>query len=179
MLVWVLLGGHSSHNAQRWLNIGAITFQPSELAKLLLILFLASFIMKYKDKISSFHLLLVCSALFLVPFFLIFKQALSRKVQKTADETLFLNFNSADNSKFFSNFKINRLTPALRTSYAMCKFFDNTTPSRAETIFVTVDLSSPSSAAISIRLMPFFCQISRKIRETFISDCELILFMVS
>ena len=74
ILVLVMVGGHSSHNAQRWLNIGSITFQPSELAKLLLILFLASFIMKYKDKISSFHLLLVCSALFLVPFFLIFKQ---------------------------------------------------------------------------------------------------------
>ena len=74
ILVLVMVRGHSSHNAQRWLNIGSITFQPSELAKLLLILFLASFIMKYKDKISSFHLLLVCSALFLVPFFLIFKQ---------------------------------------------------------------------------------------------------------
>ena len=74
ILILVMVGGHSSHNAQRWLNIGAITFQPSELSKLLLILFFASFIMKYKEKISSFHLFLLCCGLFIVPFFLIYKQ---------------------------------------------------------------------------------------------------------
>ncbi len=74
ILILVMVGGHSSHNAQRWLDIGAITFQPSELSKLLLILFFASFIMKYKEKISSFHLFLLCCGLFLVPFFLIYKQ---------------------------------------------------------------------------------------------------------
>ena len=74
ILILVMVSGHSSHNAQRWLNIGSITFQPSELSKLLLILFFASFIMKYKEKISSLHLFLLCCGLFLVPFFLIYKQ---------------------------------------------------------------------------------------------------------
>ena len=74
ILILVMVSGHSSHNAQRWLNIGSITFQPSELSKLLLILFFASFIMKYKEKISSLHLFLLCCGLFLVPFFLVYKQ---------------------------------------------------------------------------------------------------------
>lgn len=74
ILALVIFGGESSNNAQRWFRIGSIRFQPSELSKLLLILFFASFIMKYKDKISSFHLLLLCSGLFVVPFFLVLKQ---------------------------------------------------------------------------------------------------------
>ncbi len=74
ILALVIFGGESSNNAQRWFRIGSIRFQPSEVSKLLLILFFASFIMKYKDKISSFHLLLLCSGLFVVPFFLILKQ---------------------------------------------------------------------------------------------------------
>lgn len=74
ILALVIFGGETSNNAQRWFRIGAIRFQPSELSKLLLILFFASFIMKYKEKISSFHLLLLCCGLFVVPFFLILEQ---------------------------------------------------------------------------------------------------------
>ena len=74
VLLFVIFGGETTNNAQRWFRIGGIRFQPSELAKLLLILFFASFIMKYKEKIGSLHLLLVCMGLFLVPFFLVYKQ---------------------------------------------------------------------------------------------------------
>ena len=74
ILFFVIFGGETTNNAQRWFRIGGIRFQPSELAKLLLILFFASFIMKYKEKIGSLHLLLVCVGLFMVPFFLVYKQ---------------------------------------------------------------------------------------------------------
>jgi rod shape determining protein RodA len=74
VLFFVIFGGETTNNAQRWFRIGGIRFQPSELAKLLLILFFASFIMKYKEKIGSLHLLLICMGLFLVPFFLVYKQ---------------------------------------------------------------------------------------------------------
>ncbi len=74
LLTLVLFFGKSVNNAQRWLPIGGIRFQPSELGKLMLILFFASFIMKYREKISSLHLFLLCCGLFVVPFFLIYKQ---------------------------------------------------------------------------------------------------------
>ena len=74
ILFFVIFGGDTTNNAQRWFRIGGIRFQPSELAKLLLILFFASFIMKYREKIGSLHLLLICVGLFMVPFFLVYKQ---------------------------------------------------------------------------------------------------------
>lgn len=41
LLVLVDVLGHSSHGAQRWLNLGGFRFQPSELAKLALVVLLA------------------------------------------------------------------------------------------------------------------------------------------
>jgi rod shape determining protein RodA len=41
LLVWVLVGGRSSWGAQRWIDIGPLSFQPSELMKVLLVLALA------------------------------------------------------------------------------------------------------------------------------------------
>jgi rod shape determining protein RodA len=43
MLVLVLLGGRSSRGAQRWFALGPFAFQPSELAKLILVLVLAKY----------------------------------------------------------------------------------------------------------------------------------------
>ena len=50
LLGLVILMGEEGNGAQRWLKIGGLQFQPSELAKILLILFFAQFIMKYKEK---------------------------------------------------------------------------------------------------------------------------------
>lgn len=60
LLVLVLLTGESSHNAQRWLKIGSIKFQPSELAKILLILFFAQFIMLQRERFNTFPIILLC-----------------------------------------------------------------------------------------------------------------------
>lgn len=76
----VLLGlvlsplGSSTNGAQRWINLFGITFQPSEAAKILLILFYAQFIMKYKDKVKNISFVLICLALLALPLGLIFKQ---------------------------------------------------------------------------------------------------------
>ena len=62
----VLLGlvlsplGSSTNGAQRWINLFGITFQPSETAKILLILFYAQFIMKYKDKVKNLGFIVIC-----------------------------------------------------------------------------------------------------------------------
>ncbi len=56
LLLLVLFFGKEVSGATRWLDIG-IQFQPSELAKILLILFYAKFIMKYEEKINDIKVL--------------------------------------------------------------------------------------------------------------------------
>ena len=76
----VLLGlvlsplGSSTNGAQRWINLLGVTFQPSEAAKILLILFYAQFIMKYKERIKSFGFILICLVLLALPLGLIAMQ---------------------------------------------------------------------------------------------------------
>ena len=74
LLVLVIVLGESSHNAQRWLKIGGIKFQPSELAKILLILFFAQFIMIQKEKFNSFPIIFICVILAGIPIALVYKQ---------------------------------------------------------------------------------------------------------
>lgn len=74
MLVAVQLFGDSGGGAQRWFELGGIRFQPSELVKILLILFYAAFIMKHKENINTFRIIITCVLLILPPFYLIFQQ---------------------------------------------------------------------------------------------------------
>ena len=53
LLALVLVAGDSSKGAQRWFEIGGIRFQPSELVKILLILFFAYYFMKYEEEPPS------------------------------------------------------------------------------------------------------------------------------
>ncbi len=66
--------GDSANNAQRWLEIAGFRFQPSELAKILLILFFAQFIMVNRERISSFRIITLSLILIAVPMFLVVKQ---------------------------------------------------------------------------------------------------------
>ncbi len=50
LLLAVIFLGEDANGAQRWLKIAGIQFQPSELAKILIILFLAQFIKKHYKK---------------------------------------------------------------------------------------------------------------------------------
>lgn len=74
LLAAVLVAGLSSKGAQRWIGYGWARIQPSEFAKIILIIALATFLVKHMDKIRSFELF-VRSFLYLsVPMLLIFKQ---------------------------------------------------------------------------------------------------------
>ncbi len=55
MLLLVLLGGVRANGARRWFAIGSITFQPSEIAKIAVILFEAQLIVRFKDRMGSFR----------------------------------------------------------------------------------------------------------------------------
>ena len=56
MLVLVLLIGHEYNNAQRWLRVGGVTFQPSEWVKVSLIMYMAYSIDKKGYKIKKFSI---------------------------------------------------------------------------------------------------------------------------
>lgn len=74
LLLAVLLFGDSSGGAQRWIQLPFLRFQPSELCKILLILFFAQFFMQFKDEISTFRILSMAVGLIAVPLLLIVKQ---------------------------------------------------------------------------------------------------------
>ena len=55
MLLLVLVGGERVNGARRWFKIGSITFQPSEIAKIAVILFEARMVCRFGDKMSTFR----------------------------------------------------------------------------------------------------------------------------
>ncbi len=74
LLVAVKLVGDDGKGATRWVEIAGIRFQPSELTKIILILFTAKLIFMYKDKINSFKFLIVLGALLVIPVLLVVSQ---------------------------------------------------------------------------------------------------------
>jgi len=55
LLVLVLLIGSRGGGAQRWIDLGFITIQPSEIAKMAVIMVLALYMSKYEKEINSLH----------------------------------------------------------------------------------------------------------------------------
>lgn len=74
LLVLVNYWGEETNSSQRWLTIMGIRFQPSELAKILLILFFAQFLYLHKEKLNTFKYIVLSCILFAVPAYLILDQ---------------------------------------------------------------------------------------------------------
>ena len=77
MLLLILVAtslGETTNNSQRWISIFGIRFQPSELAKILLILFFAQFIMIHREHISKLKYILFSLVLLAPPLLLVLKQ---------------------------------------------------------------------------------------------------------
>lgn len=66
--------GGSGGGAQRWLELGGVRFQPSEIAKIFLILFFAKLISKHQKKLNTFQYIALDVALFALPAYLVYKQ---------------------------------------------------------------------------------------------------------
>ncbi len=75
ILLWLVQAiGVNVNGSQRWVNLFGIQFQPSETAKIMLILFYAQFIMKHKEEMGTFRIVGSCVVLFLPSIYLILKQ---------------------------------------------------------------------------------------------------------
>lgn len=74
LLLAVMLVGDSTGGAQRWIDLGFMKFQPSEIAKIMVILFFAYYFMKYEEKINTVKTVVMAFALVGVPLVLILKQ---------------------------------------------------------------------------------------------------------
>lgn len=74
LLIAVMLFGDTTGGAQRWIDLKFMKFQPSELAKILIILFFAWFFMKYEEKINTVKIIFSSIILVAVPLILIISQ---------------------------------------------------------------------------------------------------------
>jgi rod shape determining protein RodA len=73
LLIGVALFGEIRNGSRRWLNLGVVAFQPSELLKLALPLMLAWYYQRNEAVLRAKHFL-IGGALLLVPFLLILRQ---------------------------------------------------------------------------------------------------------
>jgi len=74
LLLAVAAIGARSHGAQRWIDVGFFQFQPSELAKLLIIITLAKFFADNQERLHLFRYVLLSLALVGVPIVLVYVQ---------------------------------------------------------------------------------------------------------
>ena len=74
LLLVVLKFGHQSKGAVRWIGIGPFQFQPSEFAKVVMIICLAVFFVSRQDEIKRLKTVVLSLVYLAVPMLLIFKQ---------------------------------------------------------------------------------------------------------
>ncbi len=74
MLLGVRIFGSSANGAARWIDLGFITFQPTELSKIIIILFFAKFFMDHEEELNTFRTIVKAVILLAVPLILIYNQ---------------------------------------------------------------------------------------------------------
>ncbi|MBR3646722.1 MAG: FtsW/RodA/SpoVE family cell cycle protein [Lachnospiraceae bacterium] len=74
LLLAVEVFGRINLGAERWFTIFGLQFQPSEICKIFLIIFVAVYITKYKDRLNTFKVLFPLTGLIAIPLALIFAE---------------------------------------------------------------------------------------------------------
>ncbi len=73
-LAFVVIAGEATHGSRRWIEIGSTPVQPSEIAKLVVILTLAKYLSDHQESMDSLRVLLVSLAIAAAPAALVFAQ---------------------------------------------------------------------------------------------------------
>lgn len=71
-LVLVLAAGHAEYGSRRWLQVGGILWQPSEVAKLITIIVLAKFLSDRRQRMEEAATFLMSLVIAAIPAFLVF-----------------------------------------------------------------------------------------------------------
>ena len=71
MLLFVYFVGDSSGGATRWLDLGFVRFQPTELSKILLIMFFAKYLMVHEDDLNTLKTIVSSIVILGIPLVLI------------------------------------------------------------------------------------------------------------
>ena len=74
MLLGVRLFGDSANGAARWIDLGFIRFQPTELTKIIIILFFAKFFMDHEEDLNTLKTLVQAAVLLVIPLILVYSQ---------------------------------------------------------------------------------------------------------
>lgn len=74
MLLAVRFFGDSANGAARWIDLGFIRFQPTELSKIIIILFFARFFMDHEEDLNTFKTIIKAVVLLAIPLMLILAQ---------------------------------------------------------------------------------------------------------
>ena len=74
LLAYVAVLGQVTHGAQRWIDLRIFLFQPSELAKLLLVVVVAKFMADHEKEMRRWRVLLLSFSLIAVPIVLVYLQ---------------------------------------------------------------------------------------------------------
>ena len=74
MLLAVRIFGSTAGGATRWIDLGFIRFQPTEISKIILILFFAKFFMDHEEDLNTVRTIAKSALLLLIPLALIYIQ---------------------------------------------------------------------------------------------------------
>ncbi|MEE1113981.1 MAG: FtsW/RodA/SpoVE family cell cycle protein [Eubacterium sp.] len=74
MLIIVIIFGVATNGAARWVNIGGFQFQPTELSKIMVIVFLSAYFMRHETDLSEWKTIFRSIIVIAVPLVLILRQ---------------------------------------------------------------------------------------------------------
>lgn len=74
LLLFVVIFGNSIKGASRWIEIAGVQFQPTEISKILIVLFFAMFLMKHEEDLNTWKTLIKAVVLLAVPLVMVYMQ---------------------------------------------------------------------------------------------------------